>query len=141
MGYVAGLSKAIILGRLGEDPKFSKGRGGQIVARLTVCVNTSWKDKHSGEWKEKAEWFHVNAWRHLAEQARRRGKKGVVVYVEGEPRVRKWVGKDGVNQERLEIRAISLRFIADRPTVSGASGDGSAGAGAGGDADGGGLAV
>jgi single-strand DNA-binding protein len=118
MPYVKGISKLVLLGRLGADAEFSKGRAGQEVARLTVCINTSWKDKHSGEWKEKAEWFHVNAWRHFAALSRRYGKKGTVVYVEGEPHTRKWVGKDGVPQQRLEVRAKELRFLNDPATVS-----------------------
>jgi single-strand DNA-binding protein len=94
MPYVKGISKLVLLGRLGADAEFSKGRAGQEVARMTVCINTSWKDKHSGEWKEKAEWFHVNAWRHFAALSRRYGKKGTVVYVEGEPS-HEQVGRQG----------------------------------------------
>lgn len=111
MPLVSGYAEMEILGRLGADPEFSVTKTKQMVARMTVCVNTTWKDKHSGQWKERSEWWHVNAWRQFAEKARRQGHKGGIVLVRGVPSKRKWTTRDGVTQERTEIRATKLVFF------------------------------
>lgn len=111
MPLVSGYAEMEVLGRLGADPDVSTLRNGQMVARMTVCVNTTWKDKHSGQWKEKSEWWHANAWRQFADKARRQGRKGVIVLVRGVPTKRKWTTPEGVTQERTEIRVTRLTFF------------------------------
>lgn len=100
---MAGVNKVIIVGNLGKDPefKFLPNNGG--VANITVATSDSWKDKQTGEQKEKTEWHRVVLFGKLAEIARDYLKKGSKVYLEGQLQTRKWTNQQGQDQYTTEI--------------------------------------
>jgi single-strand DNA-binding protein len=100
---MAGVNKVIILGNLGKDPevKFMPNGGG--VANLTIATSESWKDKQTGEQKEKTEWHRVVMFGKLAEIAGEYLKKGSKVYIEGALQTRKWTNQQGQDQYTTEI--------------------------------------
>lgn len=96
------VNKAIILGNLGKDPEVRTMQNGSKVANLSIATSESWKDKATGEKKEKTEWHRVVIFGSLADIAERYLKKGSKVYIEGQIQTRKWQ-KDGVDQYSTEI--------------------------------------
>ena len=100
---MAGVNKVIILGNLGKDPevKFLPNGGG--VANLTVATSEKWKDKQTGEDKEKTEWHRIVMFGKLAEIAGEYLKKGSKVYIEGALQTRKWTNQQGQDQYTTEI--------------------------------------
>ena len=100
---MAGVNKVIILGNLGKDPevKFMPNGGG--VANMTIATSESWKDKQTGEQKEKTEWHRVVMFGKLAEIAGEYLKKGSKVYIEGSLQTRKWTNQQGQDQYTTEI--------------------------------------
>ena len=100
---MAGVNKAIILGNLGKEPEVRFMSDGGAVANLTVATSESWKDKQSGEQKEKTEWHRVAIFGKLAEIAGEYLKKGSKVYIEGKLQTRKWQNQQGQDQYATEI--------------------------------------
>jgi single-strand DNA-binding protein len=100
---MAGVNKVIILGNLGKDPevKFLPNGGG--VANLTVATSEKWKDKQTGEDKEKTEWHRIVMFGKLAEIAGEYLRKGSKVYIEGALQTRKWTNQQGQDQYTTEI--------------------------------------
>jgi len=100
---MAGVNKVIILGNLGKDPevKFMPNGGG--VANMTIATSETWKDKQTGEQKEKTEWHRVVMFGKLAEIAGEYLKKGSKVYIEGALQTRKWTNQQGQDQYTTEI--------------------------------------
>ncbi len=120
-----GVNKVIIVGNLGQDPETRYMPSGSAVTNFTVATNESWKDKQTGEQKERTEWHRVSMFNRLAEVAAEYLRKGSQVYIEGKLRTRKWQGKDGNNRYTTEI-------IADEMQMLGGRGGGSFGGGGGG---------
>ena len=100
---MSSVNKATILGRLGQDPDIRYTQNGDPVANLSVATSEKWKDKQTGESKEKTEWHRVNIWGRLAEIAGEYLKKGSQVYLEGKLQTRKWQDKDGNDRWTTEI--------------------------------------
>jgi single-strand DNA-binding protein len=100
---MAGVNKVIILGNLGKDPEVRFMPNGGAVTNLTVATSESWKDKQTGEQKEKTEWHRVVMFGKLAEIAGEYLKKGSKVYFEGALQTRKWQNNDGQDQYTTEI--------------------------------------
>ena len=100
---MAGVNKVIILGNLGKDPEVRFMPSGGAVANLTVATSESWKDKQTGEQKEKAEWHKVAIFGKLAEIAGEYLKKGSKVYLEGSLQTRKWQNQQGQDQYTTEV--------------------------------------
>ncbi len=100
---MAGVNKVIILGNLGKDPEVRFMPNGGAVANLTVATSDSWKDKQTGEQKEKTEWHRVVMFGKLAEIAGEYLKKGSKVYLEGQLQTRKWQNQQGQDQYSTEI--------------------------------------
>jgi single-strand DNA-binding protein len=100
---MAGVNKAIILGNLGKDPEVRFLPSGGAVANLTLATSESWKDKQTGEDKEKTEWHKVVVFGKLAEIAGEYLKKGSKVYFEGQLQTKKWVNQQGQDQYTTEI--------------------------------------
>lgn len=97
------LNKACIIGNLGQDPEVKTLTNGSKVVNLSVATSESWKDKNSGERKEKTEWHRVVIWSEgLAKVAEQYLKKGAKVYIEGKIETRKWE-KDGQTHYATEI--------------------------------------
>jgi len=100
---MAGVNKVIVLGNLGKDPEVKFMPSGDAVANLTVATSESWKDKQTGEQKEKTEWHRVAIFGKLAEIAGEYLKKGSKVYLEGSLQTRKWQNQQGQDQYTTEV--------------------------------------
>ncbi|NQY34841.1 MAG: single-stranded DNA-binding protein [Alteromonadaceae bacterium] len=100
---MAGVNKVIILGNLGKDPEVRFMPNGGAVANLTIATSESWKDKQTGEQKEKTEWHRVAMFGKIAEIAGEYLKKGSKVYIEGSLQTRKWQNQQGQDQYTTEI--------------------------------------
>ena len=100
---MAGVNKVIILGNLGKDPEVRFLPSGGAVANLTLATSESWKDKQTGEAKEKTEWHKVVVFGRLAEIAGEYLKKGSKAYFEGQLQTKKWVNQQGQDQYTTEI--------------------------------------
>lgn len=98
------INKAIIIGNLGRDPEVRATQDGREVVTLNIATSESWKDKATGERKEKSEWHKVVIFNEgLCKVAKQYTRKGTKVYVEGQIQTRKWTDKDGVERYSTEI--------------------------------------
>ena len=99
------LNKVLLIGRLGADPEIKQMVNGKNVARLSVATSQSWKDKSSGERKEKTEWHRVVIFNEgLVNVVQQYLKKGANIYVEGQISTRKWKDESsGVDKYSTEI--------------------------------------
>jgi len=101
---MAGLNKVQLIGNVGADPEIRSMNNGSKVANLRIATSESWKDKNSGEKKEKTEWHTVTVWNDgLVGVIERFVKKGSKVYVEGQLQTRKWQDKDGADRYSTEV--------------------------------------
>jgi single-strand DNA-binding protein len=101
---MASLNKVQLIGHLGRDPEVRALGDGGKVANLSIATSESWKDKSSGERKERTEWHRVVIFNDgLAGVAERYLKKGSKVYVEGELQTRKWTDQSGVEKYTTEV--------------------------------------
>jgi single-strand DNA-binding protein len=120
-----GINKVIIVGNLGGDPETRYMPSGSAVTNLTVATNESWKDKATGEQKDRTEWHKVAMFNRLAEIAAEYLRKGSQVYIEGKLRTRKWQDKSGQDRWTTEIIADEMQMLGGR----GGAGGGGAGGG------------
>ena len=99
------VNKVILIGNLGKDPEIrSLGSSGDRVANLTVATSETWRDRQSGERKEKTEWHRVVIFNdNLAKVAESYLKKGAKVYIEGSLQTRKWTDNSGVEKYSTEV--------------------------------------
>ena len=103
------VNKVILIGNLGADPDIRRTQDGRPVARLRIATSESWRDKNSGERREKTEWHRVVIFNdRIGEVAERYLKKGAKVYVEGSLQTRKWTDQSG--QERYSTEVVIGRF-------------------------------
>ena len=109
-----GINKVIIVGNVGGDPETRYMPSGSAVTNLTVATNESWKDKQSGEQKERTEWHRVAMFNRLAEIAAEYLRKGSQVYIEGKLRTRKWQDKSGNDRYTTEIIADEMQMLGGR---------------------------
>ena len=100
---MAGVNKVIVLGNVGKDPETRFLPNGGAVTNLTMATSESWKDKQTGEQKEKTEWHRVVIFGKLAEIAGEFVKKGSKLYIEGALQTRKWTNQQGQDQYTTEI--------------------------------------
>jgi single-strand DNA-binding protein len=119
------INKVILVGNLGRDPEIrTMQASGSKVCNLSVATSESWKDKATGEWKDKTEWHRVVVFNEaLIGRAERGFKKGTKVYVEGQVETRKYTDKDGVEKYTTEI--VVSRFKGELVSLD-ASGKGAA---------------
>ena len=97
------VNKVIIMGNLGKDVDFKFLPNGGGVANITIATSDKWKDKQTGEQKEKTEWHRVVLFGKLAEIANNYLKKGSKVYIEGQLQTRKWTNQQGQDQYTTEV--------------------------------------
>ncbi len=98
------VNKVILVGNLGKDPEVRRMTSGEPVVNLSIATSESWKDKSSGERKEKTEWHRVVIFnKNLADVAEKYLRKGAKVYIEGSLQTRKWTDKDGAEKYSTEI--------------------------------------
>ena len=100
---MAGVNKVIIVGNLGQDPEVKFMPSGEAVANISIATSETWKDKQTGEQKEKTEWHRVSMFGKLAEIAGEYLKKGSKVYIEGKLQTRKWQNAEGKDQYTTEV--------------------------------------
>jgi single-strand DNA-binding protein len=98
------VNKVILVGNLGKDPEVRRMTSGEPVVNLSIATSESWRDKASGERKEKTEWHRVVIFnKNLADVAEKYLRKGSKVYVEGQLQTRKWTDKDGAEKYSTEV--------------------------------------
>ncbi|MBF0094299.1 MAG: single-stranded DNA-binding protein, partial [Alphaproteobacteria bacterium] len=101
---MAGVNKVILVGNLGKDPEVRHSQDGGKIVTFTLATSESWKDKGSGERKEKTEWHRVVIFNpNLADIAERYLRKGSKAYVEGSLQTRKWTDQGGAEKYTTEI--------------------------------------
>lgn len=110
------LNKAQVIGYVGKEPELRHTPAGVAVASFSVATTERWKDKTTGEDKERTDWHDVSAWSKLGELAKEYVKKGMPVYVEGTLRTDKYE-KDGQTHFRTKIQAQNIIFLQDKHTA------------------------
>ncbi|WP_298962442.1 single-stranded DNA-binding protein [uncultured Methylobacterium sp.] len=119
------VNKVILVGNLGRDPEVRRTSSGDPIANLRIATSESWKDKASGERKEKTEWHSVVIYNEgLAKVAEQYLRKGSKVYIEGQLQTRKWQDQSG--QEKYTTEVVLQRFRGELQILSG-NDDGGAG--------------
>lgn len=97
------INKVILIGNLGQDPEIRTTTNGTKVANLSVATSERWKDKNSGEAKEKTEWHRVVVFGNLAGVLESFARKGSKVYLEGSLQTRKWTDQSGQDKYTTEV--------------------------------------
>ena len=101
---MASLNKVTLIGRLGRDPEVRSFSNGGKIVKLRGATSESWRDKSTGERKEKTEWHSVSvSAEHSAKYAEQYLRKGSMVYIEGQLETRKWQAQDGTDRYSTEI--------------------------------------
>ncbi len=108
---MAGVNKVILVGRLGRDPEVRYTSDGTAVANFTIATSIDWKDKQTGEKKERTEWHKIVAWRRLGEICGEYLSKGKQVYIEGSLQTREWQDQDGNKRWTTEIVANVMQML------------------------------
>ncbi|BDW98961.1 single-stranded DNA-binding protein [Maricaulis maris] len=129
------VNKVILVGNLGRDPEIRRMNNGDPVVNLSVATSESWRDKSSGERREKTEWHRVVIFNdNLAKVAENYLKKGSKVYVEGQLQTRKWTDQNG--QEKYSTEVVLQRFRGELTMLDGRNEGGSGGSFGGGSSGG-----
>ncbi|MEZ5995931.1 MAG: single-stranded DNA-binding protein [Hyphomonadaceae bacterium] len=116
------VNKVILIGNLGKDPEVRRLNSGEPVVNLRIATSESWRDKQSGERKEKTEWHNVVIFNeNLAKVAEQYLKKGSTVYIEGQLQTRKWTDQSGAEKYTTEV---VLQRYRGELTMLGGRGDG-----------------
>lgn len=103
------INKVILVGNLGRDPEIRNSQDGAKIVQLSIATSETWKDRTSGERRERTEWHRVVLFNErLADVAERFLKKGSKVYLEGQLQTRKWTDKEG--QERYTTEIVLGKF-------------------------------
>ncbi|RIK98182.1 MAG: single-stranded DNA-binding protein [Proteobacteria bacterium] len=122
------VNKVILIGNLGADPEIRRTQDGRPIANLRIATSESWRDKATGERKEKTEWHRVVIFNEglcrVAEQYLRKGSK---VYIEGQLQTRKWTDQSGVEKYSTEV--VLQGFNSNLTMLDGRSGGGGGGFG------------
>lgn len=109
---MAGVNKATIIGHLGGDPEIRTTQDGRKIGSFSMATSETWKDKETGEKKERTEWHRVSVFNeNLVEVVEKYVKKGHLLYVEGQLATRKWTDKDNIERYTTEI---VLRGFSDK---------------------------
>lgn len=98
-----GVNKVILVGNLGQDPEVRYMPNGGAVANITLATSESWRDKATGEQKEKTEWHRIVLFGKLAEVAGEYLRKGSQIYIEGALQTRKWQDQSGQDRDTTEV--------------------------------------
>jgi single-strand DNA-binding protein len=128
------VNKVILVGNLGRDPEVKSMQDGRSLVNMSVATSETWRDRNSGERKERTEWHRVVIFNDkLAEVAQKFLKKGAKIYLEGQLTTRKWTDQSG--QERYTTEVVIPRFGGSLTMLDGRSGGGEGGGGGGMDDD------
>ena len=128
------VNKVILVGNLGADPVVRHTQDGKPIVNLSIATSESWRDRTSGERKEKTEWHRVVVFNeNIAKVAEQYLKKGSSVYIEGQLQTRKYTDKDGVEKYSTEIVLqnfnSTLTMLGGKPAGEGAGAGGFGGGG------------
>lgn len=130
------VNKVILVGNLGRDPEIRSTQDGTRVANLSLATSESWKDKTSGERRERTEWHRVVIFNdRLVDVVERFLKKGSKIYIEGQLQTRKWTDQSG--QERYTTEIVLQRYRGELTMLDSRAGGDTGGAGAGAGSSGG----
>ncbi|HWV42342.1 single-stranded DNA-binding protein [Pseudorhodoplanes sp.] len=117
------VNKVILVGNLGKDPEIRRTQDGRPIANLSIATSETWRDKATGERKEKTEWHRVVIFNEgLCKVAEQYLKKGAKVYIEGQLQTRKWTDKDGIEKYSTEV--VLQGFNSQLTMLDGRSGGG-----------------
>jgi single-strand DNA-binding protein len=105
-----GVNKVIAIGNLGKDPETRYMPSGVPVTSFSIAVSEQWKDKQTGEQRERTEWINVEVWGNTAEACQKYLSKGSQCYIEGKLQTDKWE-KDGVTRYTTKVRADTIQFL------------------------------
>lgn len=108
------VNKVVLVGNLGKDPEMRYMPNGSAVANLTLATTESWKDKQTGERKDKTEWHRLTVFNRLGEMCGEYLKKGAKIYVEGKLQTRKWQGQDGQDRYTTEVVVSEIQMMDSR---------------------------
>jgi single-strand DNA-binding protein len=109
------VNKVILVGNLGADPEVKSFQNGGRIANLRIATSEDWKDRQTGEKKERTEWHQVVLQSDgLVGVAERYLRKGSKVYIEGQLRTRKWQDKEGRDRYTTEIQANEMQMLGAR---------------------------
>lgn len=126
---MAGVNKVILIGNLGADPEIRKTQDGRSIANLRLATSESWKDKTTGERKERTEWHRVVIFNeNIAKVAEQYLKKGSKVFIEGQLQTRKWQDQSG--QDRYSTEVVLQGFRGELTLLDGKGNGGSEGSSA-----------
>lgn len=105
------MNKVIIVGNLGADPVMRQTQGGSNVTNFRIATSEKWKDKDTGEMKEKTEWHSIVVWGAQAQSCAQYLFKGSKVAVEGSLQTRKWTDNSNIERYSTEIKASRVEFL------------------------------
>ena len=123
------VNKVFLLGRLGQEMELRSTPNGDAVGNVSMATSETWKDKNTGDRKEKTEWHRLVIWGRRAEGLEKYLLKGTQIYVEGRLQTRQWEAKDGGKRSTTEIRVDSIEFVGgsrdsgDRPAPNDTTSD------------------
>lgn len=108
-----GVNKTILVGNIGKPPEAKTTQGGKTLVQFSVATSERWKDKETGEQKERTEWHQCVAFDKLAEIIIRYGGQGQKVYVEGSNRTKKWQSQSGEDHYSTSVHVSEFQIIHD----------------------------
>lgn len=111
---MSSVNKVILIGNLGIDPETRYMPSGNAVCNLSIATSESWKDKETGERKEKTEWHRVSFFGRTAEVAAEYLRKGSKVYIEGSLQTRKWQDKQGNDRYTTDIKGQQMVMLGEK---------------------------
>lgn len=109
-----GINKVILVGHLGQDPEVKYLSGGGAVANVSIATSEQWRDKQTGETRDRTEWHRVVFYKRLAEIVGEYLRKGSQVYIEGRLQTRKWQDASGADRYTTEIIAHDMHMLGAR---------------------------
>lgn len=120
------VNKVILVGNVGRDPEVRSTQAGNKIVNLSLATSETWRDKNSGERKEKTEWHRVVIFdERLADVAEKYVRKGSKLYLEGALQTRKWTGNDGVEKYTTEVVLQRFQGVLTMLDSGGSQGGGS----------------
>lgn len=111
---MASINKVILIGRLGRDPEVRYAPSGDAVTNFSIATSENWKDKNTGEKKERTEWHKLVTFRRLAEVCAEYLAKGSLIYIEGKLQTRDWDDKEGNKRYTTEIVVNQMQMLGGR---------------------------
>lgn len=120
---MSNLNKAMLIGRLGQDPELRVTKSGSQVTSFSMATNDYWKDRQ-GNRQEKTDWHNIVVWNQLAEFASNYLRKGRLIYVEGRLQTRDWVDQQNIKHYKTEIVANTIQLLDRQGGDAPSSGEG-----------------